>query len=49
MDIFLGIIIKIIDVIVAIVSLFERETSKLLSKVFRRKNKKEDEIKAKNQ
>ncbi|MFH4905696.1 hypothetical protein ABVB44_09570 [Staphylococcus cohnii] len=45
MDILLGIIIKIIDLIVAIVSLFEQEASKLLSKLFRRKNKKEDEIK----
>lgn len=45
MDILIGIIIKIIDVIVAIASFFERTTSKLLSKMFRRKNKKEDEIK----
>ena len=45
MDILIGIIIKIIDMIVAIVSLFERETSKLLSKMFRRKDKKEDVIK----
>lgn len=45
MDILIGIIIKIIDIIVAIVSLFERETSKLLSKMFRRKDRKEDEIK----
>lgn len=45
MDILIEVIIKIIDIIVAIVSLFEQETSKLLSKMFRRKNKKEDEIK----
>ncbi|UXS59947.1 hypothetical protein [Staphylococcus ureilyticus] len=45
MDILIGIIIKIIDVIVAIASLFEQTTSKLLSKLFRGKNKKEDEIK----
>jgi len=45
MDILIGIIIKIIDIIVAIVSIFEQETSKLLSKMFIRKNKKEDEIK----
>ncbi len=45
MDILIGIIIKIIDIIVAIVSIFEQETSKLLSKMFRRKNKKEDETK----
>ncbi len=45
MDILIGIIIKIIDMIVAIVSLFERETSKLSIKMFRRKDKKENEIK----
>ena len=39
MDILIGIIIKTIDVIVAITSLFEQTTSKLLSKLFRRKNK----------
>ncbi|MBB2506711.1 hypothetical protein G5S33_00100 [Staphylococcus cohnii subsp. cohnii] len=45
MDILIGIIIKIIDIIVAIVSIFEQETSKLLSKMFRRKDKKDGEIK----
>ncbi|MDV3052916.1 hypothetical protein NLV77_001856 [Staphylococcus ureilyticus] len=45
MDILIGIIIKIIDIIVAIVSIFEQETSKLLSKMFRRKDKKVDEKK----
>lgn len=45
MDILIGILIKTIDVIVAIASLFEQSTSKLLSKLFRRKDKKEDEIK----
>lgn len=45
MDILIGIIIKTIDIIVAIASLFEQTTSKLLSKMFRRKNEKEDEIK----
>ena len=45
MDILIGIIIKIIDIIVAIVSIFEQETSKLLSKMFRHKDKKADEKK----
>ena len=45
MDILIGVIIKIIDIIVAIVSIFEQETSKLLSKMFRRKDKKVDEKK----
>ena len=45
MDILIGIIIKIIDIILAIVSIFEQETSKWLSKMFRRKDKKAEEKK----
>lgn len=40
MEIIISIIIKTVDTIVAIVSLFERETSKLLSKLFKSKEKK---------
>ncbi|UQW81457.1 hypothetical protein [Staphylococcus edaphicus] len=39
MEILLGILIKTIDVIVAIASFFERTTSKLLSKLLSRKDK----------
>ncbi|MGD6886781.1 hypothetical protein [Staphylococcus shinii] len=42
MDILIGIIIKTIDILVAISSFFERETSKLLSKLFRRKDNEKD-------
>ena len=39
MDIVISIIIKIIDVLVAIASFFERETSKLLTKLLKRDRK----------
>ena len=38
-DILIGLLIKTIDIIVSIVSIFERKTSKLLSKLSKSKDK----------
>lgn len=38
-DILIGLLIKIIDIIMSIVSIFERKTAKLLSKLSKSKDK----------